>query len=50
MLIYLQVIETEEDKSKFETYTENTADLCTTLPTDVYTMSKTQKMQYIMHL
>ena len=49
MLIYLQVIETEEDKNKFEDIYQKYRGLIMSL-TSAYIMNKTQRTQYIMHL
>lgn len=48
MLIYLQVIETEEDKNKFEDIYQKYRGLMSL--TSAYIMNKTQRTQYIMHL
>lgn len=50
MLIYLQVIETEEDKTSLKTYTRNIVALCIMSLTSACIMNKTQRTQYIMHL
>ena len=47
MLIYLQTIETEEDKNKFEDIYREYRGLSITSPTSVCTMNKMQRMWYI---